>query len=287
MKNLKHFIYRARHWVSKPRVVRSSKPVILSDEDRCKNPIFLIGVHRSGTSLLRRIFNSHKNIACPPETVYLSYFARMLDDQGVVDGLSGFGYEGKELDYQIGIWASRFHEAYRIAEGKRRWADKTPQYTEILPALERMYGQGCNYVMLFRNPLDILYSMTKREWRFGAYHEDLLVNNAMYIREAIGRMKDFIDEHQERCSVLCYEKLVVDPDGELRRVFTEVGEDWDPGVLEFNKKSHGYGLEDPIVAGTRKFHKNFGNWKGFKEDEIQKVMPILRNLLQWYDGFLS
>jgi len=47
-----------------------NRVVIISDVPKPQNiePIFIIGCPRSGTSLLRRIVDSHSCIACPPES---------------------------------------------------------------------------------------------------------------------------------------------------------------------------------------------------------------------------
>ena len=49
---------RLRAYLGRPRFQIQDRPVILDDQDFCSNPVFLIGVHRSGTSLLRRIVMS-------------------------------------------------------------------------------------------------------------------------------------------------------------------------------------------------------------------------------------
>ena len=42
--------------------------------------VLIVGVPRRGTTLLRRIFDSHPNICCPPET-YLFGSCRSAGDQ--------------------------------------------------------------------------------------------------------------------------------------------------------------------------------------------------------------
>ena len=37
-------------------------------------PIFIIGVGRSGTSLLQSMLNAHKDISFPPETHFIRYY---------------------------------------------------------------------------------------------------------------------------------------------------------------------------------------------------------------------
>src|SRR3954462_15908459 len=41
-------------------------------------PAFLVGCHRSGTTLLRRLLDSHPHIACPPESKFIAGFEAFL-----------------------------------------------------------------------------------------------------------------------------------------------------------------------------------------------------------------
>ncbi|MGD1911141.1 MAG: sulfotransferase, partial [Rivularia sp. (in: cyanobacteria)] len=166
---------RFRSYLGRPKLVVQTKPVIISDENQTNNPIFLIGIHRSGTSLVRRIVNSHSNIACPPETFFLEHFAAMVRTQHTFAGFRGLGIEKSEALNEIRLWASRHHEAFRMAQGKKRWADKTPQYVGILPEIEEIFGTKTQYIMIFRHPLDVVYSIFQRGWKFGDYDPNLLV----------------------------------------------------------------------------------------------------------------
>jgi hypothetical protein len=117
---------RVKTYVGRPRMIVQTKPVVIGDDDRCESPIFIVGAHRSGTSLVRRLFNSHREIACPPESFFIANYAAMLDDRFVGAGYEAFGYSAEEARADIARKASELHEAYRIATGKSIWADKTP-----------------------------------------------------------------------------------------------------------------------------------------------------------------
>ena len=59
-------------------------------------PIFVIGCFRSGTSLLRRILDSHSRIACPPESKFIAPLAEVFRRRNSLKGLATMGY-GKRL----------------------------------------------------------------------------------------------------------------------------------------------------------------------------------------------
>jgi hypothetical protein len=272
---LRHGYIRAKSYVGRPRTVIQVKPVVTSDGDVCSNPIFIIGVHRSGTSLLRRIINSHPAIACPPETYYLTHFAAMMRDRNTAAGFFGLGYQSRE-DWvnQIRIWSSRYHEAYRISHDKSRWADKTPQYSHVLPELKEIFGPGARFVFIIRNPLDVIYSIYSRGWDIRGEGGDLLSATARYVAETLEAQLDFLNQNPDICLEVRYEDLIREPEARLRTIFAFLGEPWDDRVLDYHLFDHNYGVEDPVVRGAVGFIENSGNWKALGEAQVDKVLSI-------------
>ena len=280
----KHLYRRVRAFLSKPLVINQVKPVIMDAQEYCRNPIFLIGVHRSGTSLVRRLFNAHPNIACPPETFYLKHYCQLFKDPMTSAGMRGFGYSAEETRKIIARQASSFHEAYRIAEGKKRWADKTPQYTACLSDLGDLFRDGAKFVLIFRNPMDVAYSIFDRGWIMEGYGEDPLDNAANYVSDRITRMYEFYRSNPERCVTLRYDRLNEDPVTELTRVLRFLGEDFHSQMLEFNRQSQNFGTEDPIVRGTSEFRGSFNNWRALSNDQQDQLEGKMLKAIEVYSS---
>lgn len=279
-KKILYYYRRIRCYVSKPRIIIQNKPVIVEDFNSTASPIFVIGIHRSGTSLVRRILNSHSHIACPPETMYLIHFASMLRDQRTFGGFGGLGYDKESTIKELRAWSSRYHEAFRLAQGKIRWADKTPQYIDILNEIETLYGPKAQYIMVVRNPLDVVYSIYNRGWVFGDYSDDLLTNTAKYVSDSLDKQLDFMQLHRDKCFIMKYEDLMSSPEFTLKRMFDFLDEPWEKDVLNFNKFNHGFGTEDPIVSGSKSFQPSIGNWKSFNQTQLYIVKKVLHNYIQ-------
>ena len=145
-------------------------------------PIFIIGTHRSGTSLLRRVLDSHSAIACPPETLFIEGYLKLYENY--LDGFRGVGFQGDMLRKVICNQASYFHKSYMIAKSKKRWADKTPQYwMRYVQLVER---QHLLHYAIKSNSYELRLSVWK-EWmtlcfatnhvhyaRYGTYYTNLL-----------------------------------------------------------------------------------------------------------------
>ncbi len=275
---------RVKTYLGRPRMIVQTKPVVIDDAQRCENPIFIVGAHRSGTSLVRRLFNSHRDIACPPESFFIANYAAMLDDKFVGAGYEGFGYSAEEARQDIARKASTLHEAYRIATGKAIWADKTPQYTDHLDAIDRLYAGKARFVLVLRHPGDIVHSIYKRDWRFNDI-QDGFESALAHVKRSIDNLLAFEAKFPDRCTRIVYCDLCIDPELVLTQVLGRVGLEFDPEMLDFADKDHNFGLEDPVIRGTKSIARNSGAWRSLTTAQQARIVetfgPQADEALYW------
>jgi hypothetical protein len=266
-----------RHWnriksyVGRPRMIVQTKPVVIEDDDHCEEPIFIVGAHRSGTSLVRRLFNAHSQIACPPESFFIANYAAMVDDIQVKAGYDGFGYSQAEMRRDLANKASSLHEAYRIATGKRIWADKTLQYTDHLEAIDQLFGGKARFVIILRHPGDVVHSIHQRGWRFNDI-EDGFESALAHVNGNIDSLLAFEALHADRCTRIVYCDLCQNPEAVLTLTLNKLSLQFEPKMLDFAAKDHNFGLEDPVVRGTRSITANSGGWLSLNEAQRARVI---------------
>ncbi len=262
---------RVKTYLGRPRMIVQTKPVVIDDADRCEEPIFIVGAHRSGTSLVRRLFNSHRDVACPPESFFIANYAAMAQDRFVRAGYEAFGYSAEDMRTDLVRKASSLHEAYRIATGKRFWADKTPQYAEHLDAIDKLYDGKARFVLVLRHPGDVIHSIYKRDWRFNDI-ADGFESALAHVKACIDGMLEFEAAHPDRCTRLVYCNLCADPEAVLTATLARLGLEFDPGMLDFGDKDHNFGLEDPVVRGTRTISLNSGGWRSLTTAQQNRIV---------------
>ena len=117
---------------------------------------FIVGVGRSGTTLLRLMLDAHPDLAIPPETHFVPDLIQLFEadedatpDRVVEIVTSGrhwgdFGLEEEALRERLeraepldAAGAIRaFFELYAERHGKLRWGDKTPIYVKDMTEIE-------------------------------------------------------------------------------------------------------------------------------------------------------
>jgi hypothetical protein len=231
---------------------------------------FVVGIARSGTTLLRLMLDAHRELTIPPETHFLPRLFNHFD-RWTKEGVEGDELRERamelitshprwgdiDLDPELvrrrmadhdpltaGDAARSFYEAYASAVGKPRWGDKSPPYTWKAKRIQRELPEA-HFIHLIRDGRDVALSLSEVSWGPG----DLQAAAAKWVDE-LGRARQRARRLAPGTYMeLRYEDLVEDPEPLLRRIAEFVDLPWDPGMLEYHR-----GAEDRMKDMIRDFH---------------------------------
>jgi hypothetical protein len=239
-------------------------------------PLLVLGVRRSGTTLLRVMLDRHSELAIPDESYFIPQLADRhrgtLDPDAFVDDLQRLptlrdwdvppeAVRGRlEPGATLGRAAAAVYEVYAERHGKRRWGDKTPMYMEHLPLLERLFPDA-RYVHLIRDGRDAALSflslpkgVVTETW---AHPRDAAGFACQWKREVTAAQALGVRVGPGRYLEIRYEELVADPERELRRtcdlaelVFEPTMLDY-AGTIDLSAKPHQQSLAHAPTPGLR------------------------------------
>lgn len=279
MASLKESLRRLYHDLV---IRRSSVRVVPAVEhvDAACVPIFLIGVYRSGTTLLRYIVDSHSRICCPPESFFVAALTPLLLEDQYRLGLLRMGFDEEHVLQRIRSFCSYFFSNYAASHRKPRWADKSPSYVDHLDSLNRIFP-GARFIMIYRHGFDQAHSFTRGGTLMRAAlegycqsGEDLRVGAVRYWREKVEIMMQFEQSHPDQCMRIQYEDFCEHPEARAKRVFEFIGEEWEPQVLEFYRFQHDKGAEDGRVLTTRGFSPSRGHYEKWPAELRKRGLEI-------------
>src|SRR5688572_368462 len=157
-------------------------------------PVIVLGVRRSGTTLLRVMLDRNPALAVPDESYFVPQLARrhrgtvepasFVDDLRRLPTLAEWGLAPDAVAARLragmttGEAIAAVFEAYAAERGKPRWGDKTPLYMQHLPLLERLFPDA-SFVHLIRDGRDAALS-------FLSVAEGIMTEGWGYPRDAAG-----------------------------------------------------------------------------------------------------
>ena len=239
-------------------------------------PVIVLGVRRSGTTLLRVMLDRNAELAVPDESYFVPQLARrhrgpidpvtFVDDLRRLPTLVEWGLSPERVAERLrrgmtagGAIACVF-ETYAAERGKPRWGDKTPLYMQHLPLLERLFPTAL-FVHLIRDGRDAalsFLSVPRGIMTEGWGHPHDVRGFARQWATEIRSARDLGDRvGSGRYLELRYEALVADPAGELRRVCDFAGLVYDDAMLGYvghtdsARKEHQQRLNEPPRVGVR------------------------------------
>lgn len=210
---------------------------------------FVVGVARSGTTLLRLMLDAHPELAIPHETHFIPAVLREplqepdASRERFFELLTGFPtwedlktpaelfheelLRVEPFDVRDGLRA--FYRLYARSRGKSRWGDKTPPYALHIRAIHEALPEA-RFIHILRDGRDVAVSLRPLWFSPGESMEALAGAWVEHIARAraAGAGQPFYLEVR-------YEDLIADPVRELRRICEFIDLPYDSRMLEYHQ----------------------------------------------------
>lgn len=246
-----------------------------------KKIVFILGVGRSGTSLLQSMLNSHSEIAFPPETHFFRYYVapnrkrkQIIKNEpekffSVLEqdkSFSRININPQELlsdtnsDFKPEKIYQKLLEIYLNKKGKTIIGDKDPKNIEFVQQLYKYFPQA-TIIHLIRDPRDVVLSRTKAAW---SAHRPLWLHAMIYNSQILTGRKNGIRLFKKNYLEIKYEELISNPKDPLKRIVKNIGLEYEESMLNFSK------------SGSELMDESEKQWK------IETTGPLLRsNVKKW------
>ena len=214
---------------------------------------FIVGVGRSGTSLLQSMLNAHPDIASPPETHFLrNYVFPSLKSNGFVATakLSAF-LQADDSFKRIGIPVEQIYDVkaqkvelrsaylemldiYKERKEKKYIVDKDPRNIDFLPQLNHLFPDA-KIIHIYRDPRDVIASKMKAAWsKSKPYWLHGFIGQSQIKGGRQLAKKHFTSENYLE---IAYEDLIQKPEATLQKLTTFLGVSYDEKMLTFSKSA--------------------------------------------------
>lgn len=205
-------------------------PSGLLDESR---PVFIVGMPRSGTTLLEQMLSSHPAIHGAGEVEEMGRIVNELRG-GQAQDAAGWPRRAVELDdASLQALALRYvHVAASGAGSALRITDKMPHNFVNLGLITLLFPQS-RVIHIRRDPRDTCLSIFFHHFvghHPYANHLEDLAHHYLFYRRLMAHWRAVLPLPLLEVS---YEDLTAAPEAEARRILDFLELPWDPGVLQF------------------------------------------------------
>jgi hypothetical protein len=221
-------------------------------------PIFIVGMPRSGTTVLERMLGNHSGVALAGE---LTDFGTQLHWSADTARTHGDAFIARIPDLDLAETGRRYLAQTRWRAGdKAFFIDKQPP-NWVFAGLIHAALPGARILHLVRDPMDVCFS----NWRafFGdayAYSYDLDALAAHFAD--YGRvMAHWRDVMPGAILDVPYAELVGEPEATLRKVFDFCGLEWEPGCIDITRSTAPSATLSAAQVRSSLHHRAFGEWR--------------------------
>jgi len=226
------------------------------------NPIFVLGMPRSGTSLVEQILASHSDVFGAGEVNFMRdsiasvFSTHQLDFPTSAGNLDASAQMALGLDYMTRLRT--------VAPVAKRITDKMPRNVYFI-GLIAMALPNAKIIHCRRSALDTCLSCFTIHFPHGQEFSYDLKELGRYYRAYAGLMEHWQRALPGRILDVRYEDLVVDPEAQIRRLTNHCDLSWEEAVLNFDKTERQIStasaaqVRQPVHTGSVARWKRFGS----------------------------
>jgi tetratricopeptide (TPR) repeat protein len=197
------------------------------------DPIFILGMPRAGSTLVEQILASHPLVEGTMELPDIPLLARRAAGKDEAQWAERIAALSADALRALG---QEYLERTRVQrrEGRPFFIDKMPNNWVHL-GLIHLILPGAKIVDARRHPLDCCFSNFKQHYARGQGFSYSLTDMGRYYADYVRLMAHFDRVLPGRVHRVIHERLLDDPEGEVRRLLAALGLEFDPACLAFHE----------------------------------------------------
>ncbi len=238
-------------------------------------PIFILGLPRSGSTLIEQILASHSKVEGTMELTTLPNLERRISIQGGRQFKEKYPHSLKKFTAKE---LAQFGQAYLDGTAiyrtdKPYFIDKLPPNFERVGLIHKILPQAI-IIDARRHPLDCGYSNYRQHFAAGHEWSYKLKDIGAYYNGYLDIM-----DHWDRVlpgKVICvqYEDMVRDTDTTIRNLISRVGLDFEDNCLRFFENNRAVRTASSEQVRQPIYTKSMGQWKPLEE----QLSPLIESL---------
>jgi len=243
-------------------------------EPAAKNPIFIVGLPRTGTTLTERIISSHSNVESIGETLFVQMLLRQLSGVQSVENMNSEmirALKGRDI--------STLGQQYLDAVGYRlhqqtNFVDKFPMNFLYLGFIAKALPNA-KFVHLQRNPLDACFAMYKQIFTWAYKFSYSLENLGTYYVAYQKLLAHWRTVLGDRFIEVGYEDLVSEPEQQTRQLLEQLGLEFEPECLDFANNPAPSTTASSVQVRAKVHTGSINKWQRYEKH----LVPLKQKLL--------
>lgn len=240
-------------------------------DDPTRDPVFLVGFPRSGTTLLDTMLMGLPTVSVLEERPMVAKIVSQLGDDDL---------RTLTTDRIAELRTAYFEHAKKYGWDSNRWlVDKHPLNMARVPLIHRLFPKA-RFILAERHPYDVVLSCFMANFQlnvamrsFTSLDEAARTYDAVFSAWHRGKTLFPIDVHAVR-----YERLVSDPAAELAPLVKWLGEEWHDDLLDHQQtatRRERVRTASYSQIGEQLYTRSRDRWRRYA-DKMAPVLPILQ-----------
>ena len=229
-----------------------------------KDPIFILGLPRAGSTLLEQTLSSHSMIEGTEELHNIMTIGRRIrttnDSKNYLNNLLDLNKEN------ISSYGNMYIDETRWARKDNNFfIDKMPNNFPHI-GLIKMILPNAKIIDARRNPLDGCFSCFKQYFAKGQHFTYDLDDVARYYKDYLKIMKFWNNYFPDEIHTVCYENVINNPEQEVRLMLKYLGLDFEKSCMDFHKSSRPVKTASSEQVRQPIYKSGMNYWENYEDD---------------------